>query len=110
MDELSRLAPEILIVALLCATVVGSVVAVQWRRVRTQEADIEFAQHLIDKGVSVAEIEKLTALRTPPAKGMLEQFGNLGPGTKFGLIFLAFMVIGTTMGMVSQYIFWVARK
>jgi hypothetical protein len=109
-DELTRLAPEILIVALVCVTVLLAVVTVQWGKVRRHENELEFTRHLVDQGLSVDEIDRLLARRTPPPKGWLEQFGTLGRGTKAGVIFLGFMLIGLLMATVQSYIFWVARK
>ena len=109
-EELSRLAPEIVIVGIVCVAIVGIVVAGQWAKVRRHETEVEFTRHLVDQGLSVDEIERLLAKRTAPSKGLLEQFGALSRGTKLGLIFLGFMLCGIVMSTVQSYIFWVARK
>jgi hypothetical protein len=108
--ELSRLAPEIVIVAMVCLTIVIAVIAAQWAKVRRQEAALEFTRQLIEQGLPVDEVERILAQRFPPSKGLLEQFNALGRGTKAGLIFLAFMVVGVIGGVVQSYIFWAGRK
>ena len=108
--ELSRLAPEIVIVGLVCLAFVIAVVAVQWAKVRRQEAELEFTKQLVEQGLSVDEIERLLAKRSPPPKGLIEQFNSLGRGTKAGLIFVAFMVVAMAGSALQSYIFWVGRK
>ena len=108
--ELSRLAPEIVITGLVCLAVVGSIVAVQWGRVRRHEAELEFTRQLVEQDVPVDEIERLLAKRTPPpAKGLLEQFNALGRGSKAGLIFCAIIAV-TMLGNALQFYFMVGRR
>ncbi len=109
-EELTRLAPEIVIVGIVCVSVVAIIVATQWAKVRRHEEELNFTRHLVDQGLSVDEIERLLANRTPPPKGLLEQFGSLGKGTKFGIIFIAFFVVIGLMSTAQSYIFWVGRK
>jgi hypothetical protein len=109
-DELTRLAPEIVIAGIICGAVVAIVIGREWAKVRRNETELEFTRHLVDQGMSVEEIERLLAKRTPPPRGLLEQFGALSRGTKLGLVFLGFMFCGLLMSTVNSYIFWVARK
>jgi hypothetical protein len=108
--ELSRLSPEIVIVALLCLTLVAAVGVVQWTRVRRHEAELEFTRQLVEQGLPVGEIERLLAKQPPPAKGFIEQFNSLGRGTKAGLIFVAFMAVVMVGSALQSYFFWVGRK
>ncbi len=109
-EEPARLAPEIVIVGIICASLVAVVVAVQWSRVRRQECELDLTRHLIDRGLTLDEITRLLAEREPSPKGVLEQFGELSRGTRFGLGFLAFIAMALTMAVAQSYIFWVARK
>lgn len=109
-EELARLAPEIVIVGTVCLAVVVVVVSSHWSKVRKHEDELDLMRQLVERGVPLEEIKQLLAIRTPPTKGLLEQFGALGGGTKAGLIFLAFMFCGIIMGVAQSYIFWVARK
>jgi hypothetical protein len=109
-EELARLAPEIVIVGIVALAIVAIFVSSQWAKVRRHENEIEFTRHLVQQGLSVEEIERLLANRTPPAKGLVEQFGTLGGGTKAGIIFVLFFVVITIMTTAQSYIFWVQRK
>jgi hypothetical protein len=108
--DLSRLAPEIVVVGLVCLAVVGVVVAVQWAKVRRQEAELEFTRHLVDQGMTADEIERILARRPPPPKGLIEQFNALGRGSKAGLIFVAFMFVVMAGSALQSYFFWIGRK
>ena len=108
--ELARLSPEIVVVGLVCLAVVLSVVAVQWARVRRHEAETEFTRHLVDQGLSVDEIERILARRPPPPKGLIEQFGALGRGTKAGLILVAIVAVGVIGSALQAYIFMAAHR
>lgn len=109
-EELTRLAPEIVIVGLACVTLVAVVGLIQWGRVRRSESELEFTRQMIESGLSVDEVERLLAKRSPPAPGFLERFNALGKGTKGGIIFVAFMAVVMLGATVQSYVFWVARK
>ena len=101
--ELSRLAPEIVVVGLVCFAFVAAVLAVQWAKVRRQEAELEFTRQLVEQGLSVDEIERILAQRHPPTKGLIEQFNTLGRGSKAGFLFVAFIgvaLIGNAIQML----------
>jgi len=109
-EELGRLAPEIVVAAIVCAALVGLVLVVQWGRTRRHEDELDFTRRMVEQGLSVDEIERLLAKRTPPPRGLLEQFNSLSKGSKAGLIFIAFFVVVLVMSTAQSYIFWVARK
>lgn len=104
--ELSRLAPEIVIVGFICIAVVAAIVAVQWGKVRRQETELEFTQQLIEQGLSVEEIERILAQRNPPKKGWLEQFNTLGRGSKAGFIFVAFIGVALVGNAIQMLAMW----
>jgi hypothetical protein len=108
--DLSRLAPEIVIVGLVCLAIVGVVVAVQWAKVRRQESELEFTRHLVDQGMTADEIERILARRPPPPKGLIEQFNALGRGSKAGIIFVALVAVTMIGGALQSYIFMAGHR
>jgi hypothetical protein len=108
--ELSRLAPEIVIVGLICIAFVAAIVAVQWGKVRRQETELDFTQQLIERGLSVDEIERILAQRNPPTKGWLEQFNTLGRGSKAGFIFVAFIGVTFIGSAIQMLAIWAGHR
>lgn len=104
--ELSRLAPEIVIVGLICFAFVAAIFAVQWSRVRRQEDELEFTRQLVEQGLSVDEIERILAQRHPPTKGFIEQFNTLGRGSKAGFIFVAFIGVALVGNAIQMLAIW----
>ena len=93
----------LLIIAVVVLAIFG---VVQWRKVRLTEQEHEFKQALLDKGVPIADIEKVLATKSPPRRGLFEQFGALSGGAKAGIIFaliVAFSMIGST---IQGIVFW----
>jgi hypothetical protein len=82
---------------------------VQWRKVRLAEAEQDYKQTLLDKGVPPADVEKVMAAK-PRRRGLLEQFGELSGGAKTGVIIggvIVFVVgVGCLTGVVSSLAFW----
>jgi hypothetical protein len=108
--ELSRLAPEIVVVGLVCLAFVAAIGTVQWAKVRRQEAELEFTRQLVEQGMAVDEIERLLARRNPPAKGLLEQFNTLGRGSKAGIIFVAFIAVSLIGNAIQIYFISAGRQ
>jgi len=83
---------------------------VQWRKIRLAEQEQEYKQTLLDKGVPPADIERTLAAKTPPRRGLLEQFGELSAGAKAGIIagtVIVFVVgMGCLVGAISSVAFW----
>jgi hypothetical protein len=107
--ELSRLAPEIVIVGLVCIAFVAAILAVQWGRVRRHEAELDFTRQLVEQGLPVDEIERLLAHRHPPTKGLLEQFNALGRGSKAGIIFVALVGVSLIGNAIQMCAIWAGR-
>jgi hypothetical protein len=77
--------------------VLAAIGLVQWRKVRIEEAEQEYKQKLLDRGVPLAEVERTVEAKPPPTRrGLIEQFGALSGGAKTGII------IGVTLfGIVT---------
>ncbi|MBV9122417.1 MAG: hypothetical protein JO112_03515, partial [Planctomycetes bacterium] len=73
----------VVILGIIVLAVVG---IVQWRKARAAELDAAFKAELLERGISLADMEKLLAARGPGPKSWLEQFGALSGGAKTGLI------------------------
>src|SRR5262249_26221566 len=59
---------------------------VQWRKFRETQAELAFKLEALERGLSVEQVERLVALRSPHRKSWLEQFAALSGGAKAGLI------------------------
>lgn len=65
---------------------------VQWRRARQAEEELSFKMELLERGLSVDEIERLLRARPLPNRTLLGQFAALSGWAKAGVI-LAVIVV-----------------
>ena len=49
--------------------ILGSVIAIQWRKVRQAEHDARLKERMIERGFSAEEIERVMGVRLKPGRG-----------------------------------------
>jgi len=67
-----------------------------------REAEHDYKRALLDKGVTPADIEKTLAAQPSARRGLLEQFGALSGGGKFGVVIVLIVVISVVTGSISS--------